>query len=139
MSKRAIIIPVAILIVAALLFFGISRRWTSWEGGSAEQKTDDAYLRADLVPLSTRISGTVRKMDVEDFQSVKAGQPLVSSTMKTTGPSWNRPRRCRLISPRQEAKIDSRAGPDLEYHAKGFSIGVIFEETGVNSPSPPSV
>ena len=27
--------------------------------------------------LSTRISGTVRKMDVEDFQPVKAGQPLV--------------------------------------------------------------
>ena len=77
MPKRTIIIPLAILAVAAILFFAINGRWTSWEGGRREQKTDDAYVRADLVPLSTRISGTVRKMDVEDFQPVKAGQPLV--------------------------------------------------------------
>src|SRR5271170_638760 len=77
MSKRTIIIPLAILIVAACLFFAINGHWTSWEGGRGEQKTDDAYVRADLVPLSTRISGTVRKMDVQDFQPVKAGQPLV--------------------------------------------------------------
>jgi len=30
-----------------------------------------------MTPLSTRISGTVRKMDVNDYQSVKAGQVLV--------------------------------------------------------------
>src|SRR5215469_10069273 len=30
-----------------------------------------------MTPLSTRISGTVRKMDVKDYQSVKAGQVLV--------------------------------------------------------------
>jgi membrane fusion protein (multidrug efflux system) len=39
--------------------------------------TDDAYLRADMTPLSTRISGTVRKVNVNDYQSVKAGQPLI--------------------------------------------------------------
>jgi membrane fusion protein, multidrug efflux system len=77
MSKRTILIPLAILVVAACLFFAINGHWTSWEGNRAEQKTDDAYVRADLVPLSTRISGTVRKMDVQDFQPVKAGQPLV--------------------------------------------------------------
>jgi len=77
MSKRTILIPLAILVVAACLFFAINGHWTSWEGNRAEQKTDDAYVRTDLVPLSTRISGTVRKMDVQDFQPVKAGQPLV--------------------------------------------------------------
>jgi membrane fusion protein (multidrug efflux system) len=77
MSKRTIIIPLAILAVAAFLFFAINGHWTSWEGGRSEQKTDDAYVRADMVPLSTRISGTVRKMDVEDFQPVKAGESLV--------------------------------------------------------------
>ena len=77
MSKRTIIIPLAILTVAAFLFFAINGHWTSWEGGRSEQKTDDAYVRADMVPLSTRISGTVRKMDVEDFQPVKAGESLV--------------------------------------------------------------
>ncbi len=77
MSKRTILIPLAILVVAACLFFAINGHWTSWQGGRGEQKTDDAYVRADQVPLSTRISGTVRKMDVQDFQPVKAGQTLV--------------------------------------------------------------
>jgi membrane fusion protein, multidrug efflux system len=77
MSKRAIVIPVIVLGVAALLFLVISGRWTSWSGSRAEQETDDAYVQADITPLSTRISGIVRKMKVEDFDSVKAGQVLV--------------------------------------------------------------
>lgn len=55
----------------------ISGRWTSWFGGRSEQETDDVYVQADMTPLSTRIAGTVRKMKVEDFDSVKAGQVLV--------------------------------------------------------------
>jgi membrane fusion protein, multidrug efflux system len=77
MSKRAILVPVLILCVAALLLFTIKGCWTSWEGGSASQHTDDAYVRADMTPLSTRVSGTVRKVDVDDFETVKAGQLLV--------------------------------------------------------------
>jgi membrane fusion protein (multidrug efflux system) len=34
-------------------------------------------VRADLTPLSTRISGTVRKMEVGDYQAVQPGQLLV--------------------------------------------------------------
>jgi membrane fusion protein, multidrug efflux system len=77
MSKRAVIIPVITLGVAAALLFSIRGCWTSWVGGSAEQRTDDAYVRADMTPLSTRISGTVRKVDVNDFEAVKPGQLLV--------------------------------------------------------------
>jgi membrane fusion protein (multidrug efflux system) len=77
MAKRGIVIPLIILGVAALLFFAIDGRWPAWSGSRAEQETDDAYVRADMTPLSTRISGTVRKMKVEDFDSVKAGQVLV--------------------------------------------------------------
>ena len=77
MSKRAMIVPVLTLCVAAGLFLTINGCWTRWEGGGAEQRTDDAYLRADLTPLSTRISGTVRKMEVGDYEPVKAGQLLV--------------------------------------------------------------
>jgi membrane fusion protein (multidrug efflux system) len=39
--------------------------------------TDDAYVRADLAPLSTKVAGTVAVTHVNDFDSVKAGQPLV--------------------------------------------------------------
>ena len=77
MSKRTIVIPLIVLVVAALLFFVIIGRWTSWSGGRAEQETNDAYVQADMTPLSTRITGTVRKMKVQDFENVKANQVLV--------------------------------------------------------------
>ena len=77
MTKRAVVIPVITLGVAAALLFSIRGCWTGWEGGSAEQRTDDAYVRADMAPLSTRISGTVRKMNVDDYEAVKPGQLLV--------------------------------------------------------------
>ena len=77
MSKRSIIIPVIVLVVAGLLFFVINGWWPTWSGSRTEQETDDAYVQADMTPLSTRISGTVRKMRVEDYDSVKAGQLLI--------------------------------------------------------------
>lgn len=77
MPERAIIISSRVLGVAALLFFAINTAWTSWYGGRADQETDDAYVRADMTPLSTRISGTVRKIKIEDLEPVKAGQMLV--------------------------------------------------------------
>jgi membrane fusion protein (multidrug efflux system) len=77
MSKRNIIIPVVTLGIAALLLFTINGCWNSWEGRAGEQRTDDAYVRADMTPLSTRISGTVRNMDVDDYQAVQPGQLLV--------------------------------------------------------------
>src|ERR1700757_3157330 len=77
MSKKSWIIPLVVLLVAAGLLFAIAGHWTEWEGHRPDQVTDDAYLRADMTPLSTRISGTVRKVNVNDYQSVKAGQILI--------------------------------------------------------------
>jgi membrane fusion protein, multidrug efflux system len=77
MAKPAIIIPVVTLVAAGALFFTIDGCWNSWQGGHAEQRTDDAYLRADLTPLSTRVSGTVRKLEVGDYEPVQPGQLLV--------------------------------------------------------------
>lgn len=75
--KTTVIVPIVTLAVAACLLFVIMGGWTSWGADSAEQTTDDAYVRADLTPMSTRVSGTVRKMAVDDFESVKPGQLLV--------------------------------------------------------------
>src|SRR5258705_5257020 len=77
MSKKSFIIPLIVLLAAAGLLFGIAGHLTGWRGNRPEQETDDAYLRADMTPLSTRISGTVRKVNVNDYQSVKAGQTLI--------------------------------------------------------------
>ncbi|WP_433972512.1 HlyD family secretion protein [Tunturiibacter lichenicola] len=77
MSKKSLIIPLIVVLVAAGLLFSIAGHLTGWQGNRHDQVTDDAYLRADMTPLSTRISGTVRKMNVNDYQSVKAGQILI--------------------------------------------------------------
>jgi membrane fusion protein, multidrug efflux system len=77
MSKKSWIIPLIVLVAAAGLLFGITGQWTGREGSRADQETDDAYLKADMTPLSTRISGTVRRVSVGDYQNVKAGQTLI--------------------------------------------------------------
>jgi membrane fusion protein, multidrug efflux system len=77
MSKKSWIIPLVVLLAAAGLLFGIAGHWTGWQGNRPDQETDDAYLRADMTPLSTRVSGTVRRVSVGDYQSVRAGQTLI--------------------------------------------------------------
>ena len=71
------LIPVFVLALAALILFGIIGGWNLWVGSSSTQKTDDAILRADITPLSTRVSGTVAQVAVADYQRVKAGDLLV--------------------------------------------------------------
>jgi membrane fusion protein, multidrug efflux system len=78
MGKKSLIIPLIVLLVAAGLLFGIAGDLTGWLGDRRDQATNDAYLRADMTPLSTRISGTIRKVNINDYQSVKAGQILIA-------------------------------------------------------------
>ena len=73
----AAIVPVLVLLLAMTLLVRITGGWTSWVGGSSAQKTDDAILRADITPMSTRVSGTVAQVAVADYQHVKAGDLLV--------------------------------------------------------------
>jgi membrane fusion protein (multidrug efflux system) len=71
------IVPVLILLMAVAIVFLITGNWNAWAGEKAEQETDDAYTRADLTPLSTKVAGLVASVAVSDYQSVKAGEPLV--------------------------------------------------------------
>ena len=74
---RALVIPIAVLLLAVGIVVLITTRWNSWVGGRSTQSTDDAYVRADVTPLSTKISGIVSVVAVEDYQQVKAGDLLV--------------------------------------------------------------
>jgi membrane fusion protein (multidrug efflux system) len=65
--------PMLIVLLAAAVVFTITRNWNSWEGGHIEQVTDDAYVRGDVTPLSTKVAGIVRDVEVADFQSVHQG------------------------------------------------------------------
>lgn len=55
----------------------IAGKWNTWTSERVEQKTDDANVRADLTPLSTKVAGLVARVAVADYQTVKAGDLLV--------------------------------------------------------------
>ena len=71
------ITPVLVVLLALAVLIAITRNWNAWEGGKAEQVTDDAYVRGDLTPLSTKVPGIVRAVDVADYQQVHKGDLLV--------------------------------------------------------------
>jgi membrane fusion protein (multidrug efflux system) len=67
----------AILLVAGGLVALIAGDWNTWTSDQTEQETDDAYVRADLTPLSTKVAGLVARVAITDYQTVKAGDLLV--------------------------------------------------------------
>jgi membrane fusion protein, multidrug efflux system len=68
-------------VFAVLAAFGFivlaTLRWDAWVGSAVIQATDDAYIRADLTQLSSRVAGEVLTVAVNDFQRVKAGDLLI--------------------------------------------------------------
>jgi len=68
--------PLLVVLLAAAVVLTISRNWNAWEGGHVEQVTDDAYVRGDLTPLSTKVAGIVRDVKVSDYQEVHKGDLL---------------------------------------------------------------
>lgn len=69
--------PVVVVLLAATIVATVTRNWNAWEGGRIEQVTDDAYVRGDLTPLSTKVAGIVKDVKVSDFQQVHKGDLLV--------------------------------------------------------------
>ena len=69
--------PLLIVLLAIAVVITVTRNWNSWEGGKVEQVTDDAYVRGDLTPLSTKVSGIVQAVHVSDYQQVRKGELLV--------------------------------------------------------------
>jgi len=117
--------PAAVVLLALALALTLTRNWNAWEGGRVEQITDDAYVRGDLTPLSTKVPGIVRSVDVSDYQRVRAGDLLVelddddyraqvaqaSAGVEATKASIENNRRQRDL---QDAKIERAvAGVDL--------------------------
>lgn len=69
--------PALVLLLAATIVVTITRNWNTWEGGRAEQMTDDAFVRGDVTPLSTKVAGIVKDVAISDFQQVHKGDILV--------------------------------------------------------------
>src|SRR6267154_2080375 len=69
--------PLLVVVLGLAVLITITRNWNAWEGGKVEQVTDDAYVRGDLTPLSTKVAGIVRTVHVADFQRVHKGDLIV--------------------------------------------------------------
>jgi len=69
--------PLIVVLLAVAVIVTITRNWNAWEGGHVEQTTNDAYVRGDLTPLSTKVPGLVREVKVNDYQQVRRGDVLV--------------------------------------------------------------
>lgn len=71
------LVPAIILLMAGGIVLLITGNWNTWASERVAQETDDAYLRADLTPLSTKVAGLVARVAVSDYQPVKSGDLLV--------------------------------------------------------------
>jgi len=74
---KQLLVPGTILLMAVGVVFLIAGNWNTWASDRPSQETDDAYVRADLTPLSTKVAGLVATVQVSDYQPVKSGQLLV--------------------------------------------------------------
>lgn len=70
-------IPLFAVLVAFAFIAVATLRWDSWVGNAATQTTNDAYVRAELTRLSSRVAGEVLTVAASDFQRVKAGDLLI--------------------------------------------------------------
>jgi membrane fusion protein (multidrug efflux system) len=70
-------IPVIVVLAAAAIVLTLTRNWSAWEGSRVDQVTNDAYVRGDLTPLSTKVAGLVSAVNVNDYQRVRKGDELV--------------------------------------------------------------
>ncbi len=70
--KRNLVVATLVFIVIALAFLLL---WFMvWQH---EESTDDAYVNGNVVQITPQISGTVAQINVEDTDTVAAGQTLV--------------------------------------------------------------
>jgi len=80
-ARRSSLGRLAIPLFAVVVAFGFialaTLRWDAWVGSAVIQTTNDAYVKSDLTRLSSRVSGEVLTVAVNDFQRVKAGDLLV--------------------------------------------------------------
>jgi membrane fusion protein (multidrug efflux system) len=74
---RRLAIPALCVIAAAIFVVVATVQWDQWISGARIQTTNDAYVRAEVAQLSSRVAGEVKTVAVSDYQRVKAGDLLV--------------------------------------------------------------
>jgi membrane fusion protein (multidrug efflux system) len=67
----------AIVVAIVAVAWIVAGRWNRWTGGERYQRTEDAYMAGDVTPLSAKVAGYVRRVAVEDYQAVRAGDLIL--------------------------------------------------------------
>src|SRR5271168_2068530 len=65
-----------VFLVAVGTIVVATTNWRRWEGAAGWQETNDAYLQSDLTLISSKVSGYVRDLPIEDYDRVHKGQVL---------------------------------------------------------------
>lgn len=71
------LLPLLVLFITIALIVLFANDWKIWDGQSSVEETNDAYVRADVTPLSTKVAGTVARVYIDDYDHVRKGQLLV--------------------------------------------------------------
>lgn len=104
------------IVIAALIL--IVGGYFAWRYFSSYESTDDAQVDGHLMPLSTRISGYVLKVNVDDNQEVPTGYDLVD------------------IDPRDyQVAVDQARADAANADATARSLGIDVPVTNVNTSS----
>lgn len=79
-SRSKIILCFLLAVIVAIgVWFSYYLTISRWH-----QDTDDAYVTGDVVTITSEVAGTVHKVNVDDTESVKAGQVLVELDSRDT-------------------------------------------------------
>ena len=73
-KRNPLVFIVLALVLLAGAFFGFRR----YQYGQAHESTDDAQVEGDVYPILPRVAGPVLKVFVDDNQTVKRGDTLVT-------------------------------------------------------------
>jgi len=80
-TTRRLLLPIlrtAIVATAVLLVWIVAGNWNRWTGQARLQTSDDAYVAGDLTPLSAKVAGYIKTVEVDDFQAVKQGDLIAT-------------------------------------------------------------
>lgn len=101
--RKEVMILVITLVAAGVLSIGLYRFW-AWE--RLHPSTDDAYLQANYVWVSSQLDGRVSKLDAEPNQFVKAGEPLFEIDRRPFEAALKKAR-SQLLLVQQDVKADT--------------------------------
>src|SRR2546427_246452 len=79
-SLRSVLVMLVVALAGVLL---VLRAWNLFPFAGTVVSTDNAYVRGAVTVLAPQVSGYVTEVLVQDYENVKAGQPLVRIDART--------------------------------------------------------